>query len=571
MKQLLFILLFLILPLNLFAANAPFDIQTPPLVLKSGAKSWSLPFALRGPSANFSSVYIPVCEPSASAFRRDLFFNYSWSSSGDTLAIIGNSGEIYFTSDSTGYKKGGAEIRKPRGYIKDPSSGTVFVPLEELLDAFGAVVGSFSENSHTCSFNSSVTKIIADDSQGQFRVTYRTSMAVNPKTIIDKGYAEIVFPDTVPSDFTVRSGDLFEISSKMEPDSAGNLRVCVNFPGNWIGRVYSAPSSSDTIVEFMPDFPLKSSYRSESVRSIETSDNVLNISASGPFQYFWVIDPANKYMTVELPMLSLPEEKLDMAKLSSFSPGIKISEMNRSYGVVRIKIPFSGESVPVVFTTGKNPYLLSVKYGPPSMAEATGSGVTAPPENKAIVVIDPGHGGCDAGACNRSLGISEKYINMELSLALAKYLESYGWKVIFTRKTDRDVSWAYSPDKVELQARADIANLNNASIFLSVHCNASTSSSVNGFSVYWTKDIDHELAKYFDCDFLSPELDLNHRGIIRSGYYVLRNTGMPAVIIETAFISNMSDAQKLSKPSFRDAVMKDIAKIINKYLSENCK
>lgn len=194
------------------------------------------------------------------------------------------------------------------------------------------------------------------------------------------------------------------------------------------------------------------------------------------------------------------------------------------------------------------------------------------------IVIDPGHGGSDPGAVSGKT--QEKDIALDISLKLGKMIsDSFpDIKVIYTRKTDVFV---------ELYQRAEIANKNNANLFICIHCNFCTASSAYGTETFTMgvhkNDANLEVAKrensvillennyqknYDGFDPNSPEANIifslyqnayinqsisfaskveakfknvakrYSRGVKQAGFLVLWKTAMPSILIETGFISN---------------------------------
>ena len=91
------------------------------------------------------------------------------------------------------------------------------------------------------------------------------------------------------------------------------------------------------------------------------------------------------------------------------------------------------------------------------------------------IVIDPGHGGIDAGATSN--GVKEKDVVLSIALKLGKYIKENleGVEVIYTRKTDKFV---------KLYKRAEIGNKNNADVFISLHVNASRATHIHGSETF---------------------------------------------------------------------------------------
>ena len=201
------------------------------------------------------------------------------------------------------------------------------------------------------------------------------------------------------------------------------------------------------------------------------------------------------------------------------------------------------------------------------------------------IVIDPGHGGKDVGAVGPN-GTLEKDANLQIGLALANLLNKEGrFKVILTRSNDSFVT---------LQERSSIANKAKADLFISLHCNAGLSHDTNGFEVYFLSEhasddaaaavarrenavVELEgvmgkgkqelegllwslarnehmndssaIAGNIDLQ-VSKRLQLFNRGVKQAGFYVLRGTSMPAILVESAFITHPKEEGLLRSARF---------------------
>lgn len=185
------------------------------------------------------------------------------------------------------------------------------------------------------------------------------------------------------------------------------------------------------------------------------------------------------------------------------------------------------------------------------------------------VVIDPGHGGKDPGAVGKENGkadLYEKDLNLDISNMVNEILVNSGYTAIMTRTTD-----VY----LELSERAEIANKNRADIFVCIHNNSYTTPSVNGSQVYYYASegqVDNVFSGKMLATFIQDELvsalKTTDRGISNgSRYYVIKNTDMPAVIVEGAFITNEGDKAILKSYSGRLNMAKAIADGIIKALN----
>ncbi|TAM58677.1 AMIN domain-containing protein [bacterium] len=199
----------------------------------------------------------------------------------------------------------------------------------------------------------------------------------------------------------------------------------------------------------------------------------------------------------------------------------------------------------------------------PAAGAATQAQPLASGTNPKLIVLDPGHGGSDPGAQNPGAGLIEKNLTLDIAKRVRTILEGEGWQVVMTRDTDRDVGYAFDSDKVELQARADVANARGARMFVSIHINSYTSPALNGTTVYYYKPQDLTLAN--SVERALSGLPTKDDGVRKANFYVLHHTTMPAILVETAFLSNPNDARALQSPEFLQSVARDISKGIDGY------
>ncbi len=191
-----------------------------------------------------------------------------------------------------------------------------------------------------------------------------------------------------------------------------------------------------------------------------------------------------------------------------------------------------------------------------------------------IIVLDPGHGGADFGTAHN--GLVEKRLTIDIARRLRTLLSAAGWTVRMTRDSDIDpVSEANMAamkadgkpnpsDRAYLQTRCDVANDVNARMFISIHVNYSDSPSVNGTTFYWYKPEDQLLAQTLERAVI-PAAGTTDDGPRHENFYVIHHTTMPAVLIETAFISNGHDAALLATPSFLQNMAQGIANGVKSY------
>jgi N-acetylmuramoyl-L-alanine amidase len=165
------------------------------------------------------------------------------------------------------------------------------------------------------------------------------------------------------------------------------------------------------------------------------------------------------------------------------------------------------------------------------------------------IVIDAGHGGYDRGGIPGQR-IPEKVMTLDVSQRLKLLLEKAGYRVIMTR--DSDVF-------VPLPTRVAIANSYPNAVFICVHFNSATRSGANGIETYFYSTESAPLAASIQGAVLGG-VPSENRGVRRRGYYVLRRTTVPAVLVECGFLTNPTEAQYAQSAAYRQKLAENIAR-----------
>lgn len=201
----------------------------------------------------------------------------------------------------------------------------------------------------------------------------------------------------------------------------------------------------------------------------------------------------------------------------------------------------------------------SVQQTSPAPAPAASSVVVPPPVAPAntgqLIIIDPGHGGEDVGAIGVS-GRYEKDLVLSIALKLRDALVAKGYQVLMTRSDDTFVS---------LEGRTDMANATNAPVFVSIHANTCATPSVSGVEIYHMYNTDPTLANDIH-DYLLAATGQNDRNVREAGFWVIKYTNMPAVLVETGYISNSDEENFLWDPNNQTKIAAGIANGIAHYL-----
>ena len=278
-----------------------------------------------------------------------------------------------------------------------------------------------------------------------------------------------------------------------------------------------------------------------------------------------------------------------------------------SEGTTRVVLDTKGISQ-VSVKLDANPYRLTIDVHKPPPAsfpsfpepspatagsEERASRVARRPRSEFRVALDAGHGGWDLGTVGRK-GLLEKDLVLDIVARLGKLVEEkLGAEVVYTRQDD-----TYLP----LEKRAEIANLERADLFLSVHANYSDQATARGVETYYSttfsptkartvednatlKDVDwaavdprekvtcsHSLASDVQDALYRGLAASNHairnRGVKAAQYVVLAGTEMPAVLTEVSFVSSPADEDRLESSTYRQQIAEALYRGVARYRSQ---
>src|SRR5256712_7283724 len=165
-----------------------------------------------------------------------------------------------------------------------------------------------------------------------------------------------------------------------------------------------------------------------------------------------------------------------------------------------------------------------------------------------IVVIDAGHGGHDQGGIPGQK-VPEKEMTLDVAQRLKSILTANGYRVVMTR--DSDVF-------VPLPTRVAIANSYSNAIFVCIHFNSAKRAGADGIETYFYSRDSLSLASAIHY-FVAGGAPSPNRGVRRRGYYVLRKTKVPAVLVECGFLTNPTEAAYAQNATYQQKLAEEIA------------
>jgi N-acetylmuramoyl-L-alanine amidase len=189
-----------------------------------------------------------------------------------------------------------------------------------------------------------------------------------------------------------------------------------------------------------------------------------------------------------------------------------------------------------------------------------------------VIVVDPGHGGSDPGAAGKD-GALEKDITLAIGRRLADCLGQAGAMVLLTREADTELSdpattGQAAKKREDLTRRVDLANANRADLYLSIHVNSSSSPARRGAQTFVQPG---SAAGKMAAEFIQAELAETFKNTgrrpVEVDHFITRNTSMPAVIVETGYITNEAEAKLLQDPDYQAKAARAIYAGVVKYFA----
>lgn len=185
-------------------------------------------------------------------------------------------------------------------------------------------------------------------------------------------------------------------------------------------------------------------------------------------------------------------------------------------------------------------------------------GATEKEAGELVVVLDPGHGGMDGG-CFRG-GVMEKHVNLEIARAVKGRLQNMGYQVRMTRNYDTDRS---------LEERVEYAKKVGADLYVSIHQNDSDAAGVNGMEVWYNgQQAGAESARLANLlqKYVLESAGAREREIVeKDSLYVIRECSMASCLVETGFLSDRTERQKLVDSKYQEQIAEGIATGIELY------
>ncbi|MDI4645888.1 N-acetylmuramoyl-L-alanine amidase [Cohnella hashimotonis] len=448
------------------------------------------------------SVMVPL-----RVIAENLALLVSWNQQKAQVKILTGTGDIELTIGRMTASVGGAELKLNAAPVN--RSGTTLVPLRFIGEAAGFEVGW-----------DNTKKVVTLASSEASQPT--PTPAASPTPIPSSPASPTPTPALSP---TPSPGTTPTPAASPSPVSGGQIkgigwsddRLAISFVGSLVPKTYAASDPASIVVE-LPKTSFDPAFAS-----------IQNFDAAAQSGAFAVTDSSN-------------------------ASRVKYAVTDIAAQTIAITIELTGNKT---FTTYQEADFETSVFVIDLRTSAVPTPTPAIPDNgKKIVVIDPGHGDGDPGGVGATNKL-EKNFNLSLALKVESLLlNEPAFQVLMTR---RDDTFVPRPE------RASLANAANADAFVSIHANiAEGKPTVRGTETYYYKNSGKGLADIMHKHVLSAT-GFTDRKVKNANYQVLRETTMPATLLEVGFLSNATEESILFSDSFQNRVAQAIVDGLKEY------
>ncbi len=266
------------------------------------------------------------------------------------------------------------------------------------------------------------------------------------------------------------------------------------------------------------------------------------IEATRPFEYTVreLLEPDR--LVIDIPGGVFVPVKQEIPVASAVVSEVRAAQFQADPDMTRIVIVLKVKVAHTVAAGNGGPNMLVVEIPEPNIRAH-------------VVALDAGHGGRDMGATGPT-GLLEKDIVLDIAQRVRELLVRGGVRVVMTRETDT---------YVELPDRPRVARQQGATVFVSIHANASTRSAIAGSETYYLYPQSQQLAQMIQ-EELGRVAGLSNRGIRTANFLVLRESDVPAVLVEVAYLSNPDEEVRLRALAFRHRLAEAIVRGVQRFL-----
>ncbi|MCR6546182.1 N-acetylmuramoyl-L-alanine amidase [Dehalobacterium formicoaceticum] len=478
----------------------------------------------------------------------ELGYSFSWNENTKQVVFTGGTNLISLTIGSKDALVNGQRVQMDT--VAVARSGRTMVPIRFVLENLGIKV-DYNSSSNTVNV---VTKDVTGNSSVRTQVALIAEDNVNVRKGPGTEYGVIK---------KVNKGDSFQILAvkndwyQIALDSAADGWVA-----GWLLTLRGSsdlasrspePEESRNPVKVEPEKPVNLVHIDDVDVDVENGEVFITVSGDDKLKYTSFALDNPKRLVIDFSDAALGnfgeenEQRFDVS--TDRVQGVRLAQF--AADKVRIVVDVSGPAGLTLITNKDREKTFQI-------SKPTITGKT--------VVLDAGHGSIQPGGWSDSGAVGpsnlyERDVVLSITKKVRDILESKGVNVLMTRTGDT---------RLTLGGRADVANKNGADIFVSIHANANTKSSINGTSTYYYAGVagQAEVRKKLAQSVQQSLVDAAQRkniGVLQASFAVLKYTDVPSILVETAFISNPTEEKLLADDDFRQTLAEGIAQGIENF------
>lgn len=424
----------------------------------------------------------------------------------------------------------------------------VVAPLKPLFEALDATM-NWDSKTQTGSVWGRLLKLEAHGDEAGVAITMVTSLPAEPalQSLKSPRKAYVDLPNTILGDWRettyLNQYGVLRLRCAQYTKQPPKARIVVDLradgPAAGLERREDGCGGRMIFGRLQGDEPLLDRARPKLLKvlsgSPEADTAIVTAFVSDPVEPGYDVLRQPYRVLVDLPGTDVPGASADLADGLPFVENLRLLEQGRLVLYMKELVPFSIRKL-------TSPERLQIIFKREKLAGKK-------------IMVDAGHGGKDPGAVGRTL--QEKTVNLDVAKRTASRLAMMDAKPYLTRDSD---------DFIDLYARPRMTNELPADLFVSIHCNAAARRDKgSGTQTYYCHPQSKELAIVMQ-DALAPALRRKDGGVHQARFCVIRETQIPAILVELLFIDNKNEEALLAKSEVRQSAALAICEGIRRYL-----
>lgn len=491
-----------------------------------------------------------------------------WDPQAQTLTLIGAAGDEMQLRPNDPYATVNGE-RRPIPIPLVIVFGRVLIPVEWVFDTLGDVT-TYDPATQTLSISAQITGITWQAAEGGLAVDLEGTAPLHAQAV------ELPGPDRIVINVVGAVAKLVQPIIEVHERPLSTVAVATSATGSQIVLTLTEPvpyefrgdpGGRHAVLTLLPAAPA-----APAVPAAAGETRILNVAyqhmdgggrlmvtSTAPVQFSQHVLKSPDRIVLDAASAVFIPVKQSIDVNDGLVAQVRAAQFHKAPDVVRIVVELAR---PTAFVMRANSTQTELDLGTATASvPGPGPGPSAPPTTSprgpVVVAIDPGHGGSDPGAIGPD-GVREKDVVLAIAEDVHALLAQQHIDTVMVRESDVFVG---------LDDRAAVAQRGGATLFVSIHANASVDPNARGTQTFYYTTQSVPLAQAV-LDQVSQAASLTPRGVTQARFEVLvDDANIPAILVETAFVTNPREEQLLRDPGQQQLIAQGIFKGIQRYLA----